>query len=508
MALSPWRSPLRRRFLVVHLLIVSVPVLGIALSPFYEREALRALENELAQQAKVLRQSLVAQPALPSGAEAAGLLRRAGSETGARFRLLDASGRVVADSDPTFAFTRHFEANAPPAIASRYESRAARFATGTAPPGSDALAARAEIAAALGGRYAAQLRRAREGGPSFVCAALPIATSTEPTRAPPDAVRGVLYVTRSSAPVYAAMTRVRTALLVVFGASLLFSLLSSLWLARGIVRPLEQLTFIAAGIAAGDRSNLPNLKLERKDELGQLSSAFAAMARQLDARAQDVAELASNLSHELKSPMTSIRGATELLLEGAAQDPEARERFLRNMLADVQRMDRLVSRLLELTRIEAEPSPEGDVELSEVVRAACHARGGAQLEVHTEPVLVRGRREHLESAVGNLVDNALQHAREGTRVTVALRRVEPHARVTVHNRGDAIPEAHRARLFERFFTTRVREGGSGVGLALVKSVVTAHGGRVGFESDEAAGTTFWFELSTKAAWSAGPSAPR
>src|SRR6185295_2874405 len=126
----------------------------------------------------------------------------------------------------------------------------------------------------------------------------------------------------------------------------------TLFLAATIARPLSRLTAIAHRIAAGDRRQ--QLRLDRRDEIGALARAFDTMARRLDGRAEEVAQLAANLSHEFRSPLTSIRGAAELLREGAADDPSARAKFLDNIAEDARRLDRLVTRVLELSRAEAD----------------------------------------------------------------------------------------------------------------------------------------------------------
>jgi two-component system sensor histidine kinase ChvG len=222
------------------------------------------------------------------------------------------------------------------------------------------------------------------------------------------------------------------------------------------------------------------------------------MAQKLDARAQDVAELAANLSHEFKSPLTSIRGAAELLVEGAADDPAARRLFLENIRSDAARLDRLVTRLLELSRLEADTTPMETVALDELVAdvaAAC--RGPVPIDVvYAAPATrVRGRRALLASMVGNLLDNAEQHARPGSRVTLRVDAPDAgHVRIAVHNAGDPISPANLARVWDRFFTTRGDDGGSGLGLPIVASAARAHGGRVGVESSADAGTTFTVEL--------------
>jgi two-component system sensor histidine kinase ChvG len=164
------------------------------------------------------------------------------------------------------------------------------------------------------------------------------------------------------------------------------------------------------------------------------------------------------------------------------------------ILDDAARLDRLVSRLLELARVEDDRGIELPVDLAELA-ATCAARpwpAPVDIALGGDPV-VCGRRTQLAAAIDNLVANATQFAEPGTRVSVAIARRGPAVRVAIANRGPALSTAARARVWDRFYSTRVASGGSGLGLAIVRSVAHAHGGSVGV--DCAGGiTTFWIEL--------------
>jgi two-component system sensor histidine kinase ChvG len=217
------------------------------------------------------------------------------------------------------------------------------------------------------------------------------------------------------------------------------------------------------------------------------------MARKLQDQAMDTRELAANISHELKSPLTGMRGAAELLLDGAAADPVARERFLRNIAADVDRLDRLVSRMLELSRAMSDDPPDDSVDYP-VLLAGSAPR--ARVDYRAALTSIRAPRAHLESVVVNLYDNALAHAEPGTAVTIRVEEDAGMLRTTVHNRGRAISPANLPRIWDRFFTTRADRGGTGLGLPIVRAIVTARGGDVSVDSSEA-GTSFSFRLPVR-----------
>jgi two-component system sensor histidine kinase ChvG len=291
--------------------------------------------------------------------------------------------------------------------------------------------------------------------------------------------------------------RLRTWLFDVLAGALALTTILSLFLAATIARPLGKLTRAAERMARGDRD--VRLALDRADEIGQLSRALERMATELDRRARDQRALAADISHELKTPLTGIRGAAELLSDGAADDPAARARFLAMILDDAARLDRLVTRLLELSRLEADDAAVVDVDVAAVARAAAarlSERTGCpvRLALPAGSVAARVRPSGFASAVENLLANAAQHAEPGTPVSLAVARAADRVRLSVHNRGAANSAAVQARVRDRFFTTRAGQGGSGLGLAIVRAVAAAHGGAVGVESTAAGGTRFWIEL--------------
>ena len=184
---------------------------------------------------------------------------------------------------------------------------------------------------------------------------------------------------------------------------------------------------------------------------------------------------------------------------GTSDDPDAQRRFLRNIELDVDRLDRLVSRLLLLSRIEASAVPMDPVDLTQVAeRVAARSSSVDQSVVvrcDTEPPVIRGREADLETALVNLVDNALRFSasaddtRAGT-VEIVLSKIGSGASVRVVDHGPGISDLNMGRLFERFFTTDAEGSGTGLGLAIVKAIAEAHGGSVSCTSRKGEGTTF------------------
>lgn len=210
-------------------------------------------------------------------------------------------------------------------------------------------------------------------------------------------------------------------------------------------------------------------------------------ARQAEAVRRD---FVANVSHELRTPLASLRAMAETLRDGALEDPQLADRFLGQILGEVDRMTRLVNDLLDLSALEAGVVRlrQEEVEAAELLQSVAQrfrdaaARKGVRLEVRPGPARVRGDRDRLEQALGNFVDNAVKYTPSGGRVELAVELHGDEVHLVVEDTGPGIPPEHLPRVFERFYRadpSRSRaEGGTGLGLAIAKHVALAHGGRV------------------------------
>jgi len=221
------------------------------------------------------------------------------------------------------------------------------------------------------------------------------------------------------------------------------------------------------------------------------------------------ADFIANASHELRTPLAALLGFIETLQGRAKDDPAAREKFLAIMQAQATRMARLIDDLLSLSRIElnAHLQPSTAVDLAPIVRQVVDGlqmlardRGvDFKVTVPNEPLNVLGDRDELIRALENLVENALKYGAAGKRVDITLSRGQtrsgqPEARLSIRDYGPGIAPEHLPRLTERFYRVDVSDsraqGGTGLGLALVKHVLNRHGGRLSIESTPGAGATF------------------
>ncbi|KAB2928420.1 MAG: HAMP domain-containing histidine kinase [Candidatus Contendobacter sp.] len=270
-----------------------------------------------------------------------------------------------------------------------------------------------------------------------------------------------------------------------------------------VVRPLQALVRQAQRATAGEKGAVTPLARPVTREIAELSRAVAAMARYLEQRADYIRTFAAQVSHEFKTPLAAIRGAVELLRDHLDTMTVAeRERFLSHLDQDAARLERLVRRLLELARADVMQVSAGDrAEVAAVVRrlAARYRDAGLAVSV-VEPLpsaSVAMAEDVLESVLGNLLDNAQQHG--GDAVTVAVTCPAPHAGadaallIEVSDNGPGISAANAARVFEPFFTTARARGGTGLGLAVVKSLLTAHRGAIDLR-ESVAGTRLRIRL--------------
>ncbi len=235
------------------------------------------------------------------------------------------------------------------------------------------------------------------------------------------------------------------------------------------------------------------------------------------------ADFIANASHELRTPLAALLGFIETLQGTAKNDATARDKFLAIMQGQATRMARLIDDLLSLSRIELNVhlQPNTPVDLAPIVRQVVDglqtlARDrGVKLNVAapTDTLMVLGDRDELIRALENLVENALKYGAAGKRVDITLARGQtrdrlPEARVAVRDYGPGIAPEHLPRLTERFYRVDVAEsraqGGTGLGLALVKHVLNRHGGRLAIESTLGQGATFTMHLPLRTAKLAVP----
>lgn len=385
------------------------------------------------------------------GAKLVPLLRETQRVTLAGFRILDPQGTVIAGHDETGLSLAHVE----------------------------------EVAAALKGRYRGALRIRQRDKPPPPIYSISRGTGLRVFSAMPvivrDHVAGVIYASRTPSNIFKHLYDERGKFLLASLAVLGVTLVIGFIFSRTITRPMHELILRTDAIARGDRDAFRPLAHYGTREFAQLSQRFLAMAEQLSRRSTSIATFAAHLTHELKSPLTSIKGAAELLQDSSRSASHAlteteQSTFLANIIGDTERLEAMAARLRELARAET-LTQNGHTTLAEIA-------GPLQRRFGQLAITCDGAQDHAvaissETALivlSHLADNALRHNARTMRITAS-----PQADTlitVVGNDGDPISEQNRERIFDAFFTTRRESGGTGMGLAIVQSMLRAHGGTI------------------------------
>lgn len=276
-----------------------------------------------------------------------------------------------------------------------------------------------------------------------------------------------------------------------------FALILALWVGSRLVGPLEALRDQVLAKVREPRP-IADLRAPANDETAQLAVAFNTLLERLDERRLANEAFVADLVHEFKNPVATIRACGESLASSDVT-PERAQRLARLVHDSTARLDALVTQFLELARAEAGmlQEPREELDLAALARARIeHARADERWtkvrfeSAASEPVRVRGVAERLETVVDNLLANAASFAQPEGVVRLVVAREGARAQLAVSDDGPGIAEDDLPHVFERFFTTRRHDKGSGLGLALVRAVVEAHGGAVSATSRPGLGATF------------------
>ncbi len=245
---------------------------------------------------------------------------------------------------------------------------------------------------------------------------------------------------------------------------------------RAISRPLLELVRRAEAIARGDSGAIGPLPHHGTRELARLSDSFMNMARTLSDRSTYLRTYSRHVSHELKTPLTAIRGAAELIQDNDDMTPEQRRRFAGNIIADVARMTLLVERLSEQARAETPPAPAA-ARVSDVFNPLCEEYPQLAIELSGESdTVVAMSADDLSVVLNHLAANAAAHGAKSLRLVAA--RHDSFCGIHVQDDGAGITPGNRERVFDPFFTTRRESGGTGMGLSIVRSMLEAHRGAI------------------------------
>ena len=365
---------------------------------------------------------------------------------------------------------------------------------------SEDLLQRPEIQQAMQGEAATAIRRVESAGNRRVLyAAAPILSAD-------GNLAGIAYLAMplpaSGLPASAMFQFAGAAL-----AAILLAGVAGAALARRISQPLVHLAAAAHAVSAGDLGSTVSTESDIT-ELRSLGAAFNSMTFALRQSDQAKTAFLADVTHELRTPLTVIKGTIETLQDGALDDAEHRDHLLASMEREADRLIRLVNELLVLTRADAGALRLNvqPLDLAELARSRCErlahlarSRGIALDLLGGDPgLLVAGDADRLAQVLDNLLDNAIRFAPDRSTITIKLDRAGDQAECLVHDAGPGVPAEHLPFIFERFYrvdAARSRAaGGAGLGLAIARALITAHGGRISAESAAGHGTTITFSV--------------
>lgn len=278
---------------------------------------------------------------------------------------------------------------------------------------------------------------------------------------------------------------------------------------RKINQPLAEIVDEANHFAHGDfKSKIPDYEIK---EIAELGFALNRMAEQLDRLENLRKDFVANVSHELKTPIATIKGYVETLLDGAQHDPKDIEHFLNVVLKQNDRLAAIVDDLLTLSRLESAPITQlleiDEHDACDLLRTCadiCHARAEAKnitISISCiSPIAVKIDQSLMTQALVNLLDNAIKYSNENTEIALLAESSESHVKLSVRDQGPGIAEENIPRLFERFYridkSRSRRIGGTGLGLAIVKHIVNIHDGEVVVTNNGGKGACFSIILHT------------
>ncbi|MCF6278600.1 MAG: HAMP domain-containing histidine kinase, partial [Anaerolineales bacterium] len=290
------------------------------------------------------------------------------------------------------------------------------------------------------------------------------------------------------------------------GIALVLSLLLAFGMARWIADPLQRMLTAAREMPA----QVADVPVRGPQEVRDLTQAFNEMILRVQTMQQVQREFVANVSHELKTPLTSIQGFAQALLEGAAETPAARQQAAQIIYDEAGRMHRMALELLDLARLDSGIAEMNIVQI-DLAALLRNLREKFALQAQEEGIVLQvgvadlpmlmGDGDRLAQVFGNLIDNGLKHTSRGGTIRLSAEVVASGVNVSVTDSGEGIPPQALPHIFERFYqadpSRKVRgKHSSGLGLAIANEIVGAHGGKITARSELGVGTTFtvWLPL--------------
>lgn len=515
-----WRPTLSMIVLAVLMVVMTLPVAGLFFFRLFENQLVRETERELIAQAAVLsaafqqayharqnglvpRGAILAEELLPDPNEPLAPIVPGLDLASDAVLPPRADGRRP--SRPPHPAYRAIGSSLTPIIRTTQISTLAGFRVldpfGTVIAGREevgqSLAHVEEVERALAGQYASSLRERISDQPAPPIHSISRGTGVRTFVAMPvvddNHVIGVIYASRTPDNIlrqlYQQRYKLALAALFVTGVTLIIGFIFT----RAINGPIYELIRRTELLGKGDRSAIQPLNHHGSRELTALSQSFLSMSETLFERAEYIRGFASHVSHELKSPLTSIQGAAELLQHsGQSMSQEDREKFLRNILGDTERLTQLLDRLRALALAD-NPKLDGKTTVGAVLKDMTHQFPKVQIDLRDEmdtPLAMA--KDNADIVFSNLIDNARKHG--ASQISIEVTKEAGGATITVADNGAGISAGNAGKVFDLFFTTRRDDGGTGMGLGIVQSMLKSHKGTIRLDQSGRQGARFIMTL--------------
>jgi two-component system sensor histidine kinase ChvG len=502
-------SPLTRRIIAVNVLPLALLALGFLYLGKFQTSLVDQQVEALRTQGEIFAAALGEGAVLDSPDDgevlipdlARGMMRKLVAPTHTPARLFDRDGKSIADSKVLAGPGDEVQVTELPPPDDK--SPVTRLSDGIYdwiaqllpqsriyPPYRDGRSAAdfPEVERALHGESSSAVRRNPGDKQLVISVAVPVQRYKE--------VLGAVMLSSVSGDIEAELRKVRFELLRMFGLALCVTILLSVYLANAIARPIHRLAEAAERAEGrGARVEIPDLT-QRGDEIGDLSRSLREMTKALWLRMSAIESFASDVAHEIKNPLSSLRSAVETAVR--IDDPVKQQRLLAIILDDIERLSRLITDISDASRLDAEMSRDvmepidlaamlrALVDIHETTRADGTAHVTLTLPERRRGLVVSGIESRLSQVFLNLISNAVSFSPPGADIRVGAREDGRAVLITVEDDGPGIPPEKLTTIFDRFYTERpaAEKFGthSGLGLSISKQIVEAHRGRIWAEN--------------------------
>ena len=319
-------------------------------------------------------------------------------------------------------------------------------------------------------------------------------------------IKGGMVVSFPVAPIEETTNILKIQLIIISLIIFLASTLLAYFISKGFTKPIIKINNAAIEMANGNLNI--SLEINSRDEFGTLGRTINNLAYQLSKIEQLRKELIANISHEFRTPLSLIRGYAETIRDVTGDNKEKRDKQIGIVIEESERLTRMVNDVLNLAQIQSgylnlnKRQFEIDEIIDGVLKRFSYIEQIANVNINFQKKIqqkysVYADLDRIEQVLYNLINNAVNHSEQGSKVIVKLDKFNDKIKIEIIDSGKGIPQEQLPFIWDRFFKGEERNKGTGLGLAIVKGILTSHKAEFGVESKESQGTTFWFKIDAE-----------